>query len=420
MLDIKFIKENPELIKEAARKKHIVFDVDELLKVEEQRIELLQLVESHRAEQNQITEKISQTTGVAEKQKLIEEMRSFKEHMKGKEDELKKVMKQWQSLMLQVPNVPDMSVPEGKTDADNKEIRTWGEKPEFSFEPKDHITLMQNLDLVDFERGIKVAGFRGYFLKNDAVILQFAIKQYVLEEMIKKGFKPFVAPSLVRGENFLATGHFPAGKEDVYKTQDGLYLIGTSEVSMTGYHMNEILNEQELPKKYAAFSVCFRREAGSHGKDTKGIMRVHEFYKIEQFILCRASHEESVKLHEEITKNAEEILQSLGIPHRVVINCAGDISQGAVKTYDIESWIPSENKYRETHSSSYYHDFQARRAGTRYRDKNGDIRYVHSLNNTAIAIPRILIPIVENFQQEDGSIKIPEVLQSYMGKEIIK
>jgi len=420
MLDIKFIKENVELIKEAVQKKHLDFSVEELLKVEQTRTQLLSVVESHRAEHNKVNEQIAGVSDIKMREQLILEMRLLKEHLKENEEQLKKVMTEWQTLMLQVPNVPDISVPEGKNDQDNIEIRTWGEKPNFSFKPKDHIALLENLDLVDFERGTKVVGFRGYFLKGDLIKLQFALNQYVLDEITKKGFELFIAPSLVRGENFLATGHFPAGKEDVYKTQDDLYLTGTSEVSMMGFHSDEILKEEDLPKKYASFSACFRREAGNYGKDTKGLFRVHEFQKIEQFILCRASHEETVKLHEEITKNAEEILQSLNLAHRVVVNCAGDITQGAVKTYDIECWFPSEDKYRETHSSSYYHDFQSRRAKIRYKDVDGKIRYVHSLNNTAIAGPRILIPIIENNQQEDGSIKIPKVLQKYFGKEIIQ
>jgi len=238
--------------------------------------------------------------------------------------------------------------------------------------------------------------------------------------MVKKGYEPFSAPSLIRAENFVATGHFPKAREEVYKTQDDLYLAGTAEVPMTGFHMNETLKEDELPKKYVAFSPCFRREIGSHGKDVKGITRVHEFMKTEQFILCKADHEESVKFHEELTHNSEEIVKKLEIPHRIVVNATGDISHGAVKTYDIECWIPSEKKYRETHSSSYYHDFQARRAGIKYKGKDGKTQFVHSLNNTAIATPRILIAIVENNQNSDGSVNVPKALIPYVGKDVIK
>jgi len=226
--------------------------------------------------------------------------------------------------------------------------------------------------------------------------------------------------SLLRGENLYGTGHLPHGVEDIYKTQDDIYLSATAEIPLMGMYANEILDEKDLPKKFLAFSPCFRREAGAHGKDTTGIYRVHEFFKVEQLIFGRADHQDTVELHEELTKGAEEILQKLEIPYRVVINCGGDIGRAHVKTYDIEAWIPSENRYRESHSSSYYHDFQTRRLNIRYRDKDGSIRFVYSLNNTALATPRILISIIENNQQEDGSVKIPRVLEGYMGKKVIQ
>ncbi len=279
---------------------------------------------------------------------------------------------------------------------------------------------MESLGLVDLERGVKVAGFRGYFLKGDAALMSVALWQLAFEMWTKKGFIPLIAPSLVREEGLMGSGWFPQGKEEVYKTQDDLYLTGTAEVPVTAFHQEEILDEKELPKKYVAFSPCFRREAGSYGKDTKGIFRLHEFAKVEQVILCRADHEESVRWHEEITKNSEEIMQALGIPYRVVVNCGGDLKLANVKTYDIEAWIPSENRYRETHSSSYYHDFQTRRLDIRYRDGEGKVRFCHSLNNTAIATPRILISLLENNQQKDGTVKVPEILQKYLSKDKIQ
>ncbi len=236
---------------------------------------------------------------------------------------------------------------------------------------------------------------------------------------VKKGFVPLIAPSLIREENFKGTGWLPQGKEEIYKTQDDLYLAGTAEVPVMGLHQDEVLEAKELPKKYIAFSPCYRREAGSYGKDTKGIFRLHEFAKVEQVILCKADHEESVRWHEEITKNSEELLQAIGIPYRVVVNCGGDLKLANVKTYDIEAWIPSEKRYRETHSSSYFHDFQTRRLNIRYRDSEGKVRFCHSLNNTAIATPRILISLLENCQREDGAIAVPEVLQKYIGKAVI-
>jgi seryl-tRNA synthetase len=417
MLDIKFIRENRDLIKDAAKKKGSDFNVDTLLKTDDSRKTLISSVEAKRKEQNDFNDKISSASG-EEKEKMIIEMKGLKEKLQKEESKLKKIKQKWQELMLQVPNIPDMSVPEGKNEEDNVELRTWGEKPDFNFKPKSHIDLMTKLGMLDLERGVKVAGFRGYFLRGDGAKLNLAIENFVFDEIMKKGFELFLAPSLVLADNFLATGHFPHGKDEVYKTQDDLYLAGTGEVPMMGFHRDEIFDKKELPKKYVAFSPCFRREAGSYGKDTKGIKRLHEFRKIEQFILCEASHEESVKYHEELTKNAEDILQQLEIPYRVVINSTGDITQGTVKMYDLESWVPSEKVYVETHSSTYYHDFQARRANTKYKD--GKLKYVHSLNCTAIATPRILIPLIENNQQKDGSIKVPKVLQKYMGKEIIK
>jgi len=415
MLDIKFIRDNADLIKDGARKKHIAFDLDDLLKVDDRRRELLQSVEAKRAEQNEATQKIAQADGDT-RGALIAEMQTLKESMQKEEEELKEVMQEWRLLMLQVPNIPDMSVPEGEDDSSNEEVRKWGEIPKFSFKPKAHFDLMQELDMVDFERGAKVAGFRGYFMKNDGARLMWALERFVQDRfMNREGFEPLVVPSLVRREPFVGTGYLPQSEEDLYKTQDGDYLAGTAEVSGMGYYMDEVLDKKSLPIKFFAFSPCFRREAGSHGKDEKGVFRVHEFIKYEQVVLCEANHEESVKHHEALTKNSEELLQELNLPYHVVVNCGGDLGLGQVKKYDIEAWMPSEERYRETHSSSYFHDFQTRRLNIRYRDDDGTLRYVHSLNNTALAMPRLITQIVENNQQENGSVVIPEVLRSYMG-----
>ncbi len=419
MLDINFIRENKELIKQAAHKKHIKFNVDNLLDIDDIRRKLIGEVETLRAEQNVQTERISKMEDNEERQEMINEMKQLKDGLSKKELELKEAQKKWEALMLEVPNIPDHSVPEGESDLDNQEIRKWGELPEFDFEPKGHIELMKDLDLADFERGTKVSGFRGYFLKNEGALLTFAIWQFCFEEMVKAGFTPFLAPSMTREDSFRGTGWLPQGKDEVYHTQDDLYLAGTAEVPMMGYHSDEMLSEDELPKKYVPISPCFRREAGSHGKDTKGLYRLHEFMKVEQIVLCKADHMESVKWHEEITNNSEKIMRKLGIPFRVVVNCGGDLGQGQVKKYDIEAWIPSKEKYGETHSASYFHDFQTRRLNTRYKTKEGKIYFVHSLNNTVIATPRILISFIENYQKADGSIEVPEVLQKYIGKEVI-
>lgn len=418
MLDIKFIRENESLIREAARKKRLNFDLKELLEADDSRLKLLLEVEKMRAEQNKVSDEVVKAAG-ADRDKLISQMKVLKEDLKKKEEALKEAMKTWQALMLKVPNVPDMSVPEGESDADNKEVRTWGKVPKFEFAPKSHLEIMQDLDLADFERGTKVAGFRGYFLKNEGAELSFAIWQLALQMLVKDGFTPMLVPSLIRKESLYGTGYLPEGEEDLYHTQDGEYLSGTAEVATMGYLMDEIIDQAKLPTKFISFSPCFRREAGAHGKDVKGLFRVHEFFKMEQVILCEASHEESVKWHEYLTGNAEKLLQALELPHHVVINCGADLGLGQVKKYDIEVWHPSENRYRESHSSSYFHDFQTRRLNIRYRDQDGKMRFAHSLNNTLIATPRILIAILENFQNEDGSVRVPEALQKYLGKKVI-
>jgi len=412
MLDIKFIRENQELIKSAAKKKHIEFDVDKLIQVDDRRRKLLSSIETLRAEQNVASEKIA-AASQEERTTLINAVKSVKDLLEKEDVAFKEVMHEWQLLMVAVPNLPDMSVPEGASDADNQEVRVWGEKPVFNFEPKGHIELLENLDMIDLDRGTKVAGFRGYFLKGDAVLLMFAIWQFTLTELMNKGFVPLSVPSLLKKAPFIGTGYLPQGEEDLYRTQDTDYLAGTAEVATMAYFMDETIDLKSLPMKFISFSPCFRREAGSHGKDTKGLIRVHEFMKLEQVVLCEASHEQSVKLHEEVTANAEDIMKKIGLTHRVVVNCGGDLGLGQVKKYDIEAWVPTENSYRETHSASYFHDFQTRRLNIRYRD--GDkLKFAHSLNNTAIATPRVLVPIIEQFQQEDGSILIPEVLQPYM------
>jgi seryl-tRNA synthetase len=418
MLDIKFIRDNAELVQEGAKKKHIDFDVKKLIEVDDKRKSISLKLNLKRSEQNEASQKISQLDP-EEKKALIKEMRPLKEEMQKLEEELKEVMAEWQKLMVAVPNIPDVSVPEGDSDKDNKEIKIWGEIPKFNFSLKDHVELMTNLGMLDLDRGAKVAGFRGYFLTGDGARLQFALWQFVIDFFQKKTAKdnewiPMIVPSLIRREPFIGTGYLPQGEEDLYKTQDGEYLSGTAEVPMMSYFMDEVLDKKNLPKKMFGFSNAYRREAGAHGKDTKGILRVHEFFKFEQVVLCEANHETSVKYHEEIQANTEEITQALGLPYHVVINCAADLGLGQVKKYDIEVWLPSENTYRETGSASYFHDFQTRRLNIRYRDEDGKMKFAHSLNNTALS-GRPLIMIVENYQQADGSIIIPEVLRPYMG-----
>ena len=420
MLDIKFIRENKDFVKAGAKKKRLEFDADKLIEIDDKRREFMASIEKKRAEQNHVSQLISKSPD-AKRDSLIGEMKVVKDALQKEEEKLKEVVKEWQALMLAVPNIPDISVPEGESDTENIEVKSYGKQTYFPNPPKSHVDLMKSLDLADFEKGAEVAGFRGYYLKNDAVTLSFALWNFAYNFFIKeKGFTPMIAPSLVRKEALMGTGYLPQGKDDLYFTQDGDYLSGTAEVGTMAYFMDTILEKKSLPMKILAFSPCFRREAGSHGKDTKGIMRVHEFYKLEQAVLCEASHEMSVKFHEEINRNTEELMERLKLPYRTVVNCGGDLGLGQVKKYDIELWIPSEGKYREISSASYFHDFQARRLNIRYKDDAGKLRFVHSLNCTALPTPRILISIIENNQRPDGAINVPDVLEPYLGKKIIK
>jgi seryl-tRNA synthetase len=419
MLDIKFIRENLDIVKLAAKKKKITIDLDRLIVVDDNRREVMTVLETKRAEQNTVSTDIAQATDGAVRQQLITEMQALKTEIQADEEKLKPILEEWHTLMLQVPNVPDISVPDGESDADNQEVKTWGEKPNFGFVAKDHIEIMTKLKMVDFERGTKAHGFRGYYLLGDGARLSWAIWNYANDFWTKRGFEQLLGPTIVRKSNLYGTGHLPNDAEDVYHTQDGDYLIGTSEVSTMGFYADDVLDVSEFPIKHLAFSPCYRREAGSHGKDTKGLIRVHEFFKVEQVVLCEASHEASVRYHEEINRNTEEFIESLGIPYRTVLNCGADIGQGQVKKYDIELWVPLENTYREISSASYFHDFQTRRFNIRYKDAEGKMRYAHSLNCTAIPTPRILVSMIENFQLADGTVRVPEVLVPYFGKAVI-
>lgn len=421
MLDIKFIRENKDIVKEGAKKKHVEVDIDKLISLDDERLKELKEIEDLRSEVNKVSNDIARDQDPKLKIQLIEEMRGVKEDIKKKEEKLKKIIEEWQKLMLEVPNVPDISVIEGESEEDNQEIKKWGEETKFDFEPKDHLELMIKLKMVDFERGVKVHGFRGYYLIGDGVTLSFALWNYALEFFTKKNFNLVMPPAIVKKVNFFGTGHLPAGVDDLYLTQDGDGLIATAEIPLMAFHSGEILSEKDLPKKYLGFSPSFRREAGAYSKDVKGLIRVNEFFKFEQLILCEASHDTSVKFHEELNRNFEEFIESLNLPYRTISACGGDLGRGHVKMYDVEAWIPKEQKYRELGSASYFHDFQCRRCGIRYKDNNGKTKYAHSLNATAVATPRILVSLVENYQQADGSIKIPEVLKKYMGgREFIK
>jgi seryl-tRNA synthetase len=420
MLDIKFIKENPDIIKQAVEKKNLKLDVDQLLALEEKRRAAQASFEALRTEQNTLSDKIPQAADATERATLIENLKPLKEQVQQAEEAVREVMKEWQGMMLQVPNIPDMSAPVGPDETFSVVQKTWGEKPTFGFEPKDHIEIMTALDMVDFDRGVKVHGFRGYYLKGEGVRLCFAIWNYAMDFWSKKGFNPIMPPVITKREPLIGCGFIPQGEEDIYKNQDGTYLVGTSEVGLMGMYMDEVLPREQMPIKMLGFSPCYRLEVGSHTKDVKGLIRVHEFYKVEQVVLCEASHEESVKWHESMNSSTEEFIESFGIPYHTLNAATGDMGLSKVKMYDIELWVPKEETYREISSASYFHDFQTRRLGIRYKDDEGKLRYAHSLNCTAIPTPRILVSFVENFQQADGTIRIPEVLRPYMNnKEFI-
>jgi seryl-tRNA synthetase len=414
MLDIALIRNNPELIKDGIRKKRMDVDIDELLAVDEQVRELRTEVEKIRADRNRISKGIPKLRG-DEKNEAVAQVKSFKESLSTKEPGLRSLEDRFEQLMLLVPTPPDPAVPEGDSDDDNVEVRRFGEPPTFNFEPKDHLELGESLDIVDMPRAVKFAGARMYCLKNEGAMLEFAIFRFALDHLISKGFHPMIVPQLVRREALVGTGFFPVGEEDTFFVEkDDLYLIGTSEVSLVAYHMDEILNEKDLPKHYCGYSTCYRREAGSYGRDTRGFYRLHQFNKVEQVVICVNDPEVSRQEHQLILSNSEEIMQALGLPHRVALACGAEIGQGQVIKHEIETWMPSRGKYSETHSCSTLHEFQARRLKIRYRGKDGKTRYCHTLNNTAVASPRILIPLLENFQNEDGSVTVPEVLRPFM------
>jgi seryl-tRNA synthetase len=421
MIDIKFIRENPGLVMDGARRKRIPVDIDRLLEVDDERRALLQESETLKADKNRANQAIASLKG-PEKAEAISLMKCVSEKIKALEGRLEAVQEEFNTLMLRVPNPPDDEVPDGADDTENVEIRRWGEVPRFDFEPRDHVELGEMLDIIDIPRGVKLAGARTYFLKNEGVLLEYAVLMYALNRMVEKGFSPLISPHLVKDIAMIGTAYFPGGEEQAYACErDKLYLIGTSEVPVTSYHYDEILDERDLPLHYCGISPCYRREAGTYGKDTKGLYRIHQFQKIEQVVVCEADPDISASEHEYITANSEELVKSLGLSHRVVIVCAGDLGQPQKRKYDIECWMPSRNGYGETHSSSKFFEFQARRLKLRYRDPVGTVRFCHTLNNTYVATPRILIPLLECNQREDGSVVIPEVLRPYMGgMEIIE
>ena len=417
MLDLAFIRSHPDIVKEAARVKNNPIDIDYLLEVDRGVLELQRQVEDARAEQNRISKRIPEVArDKAQRDALIAEGKLLAEQIKALEPRLHELEEARQELLYLVPNIPDPSAPIGNDESDNVPIRYWGEQPTFDFEPLDHYALMQKLDVVDIERAVKIAGARSYALKGDAARLELALMNFAMDRIAHKGFMPLIVPAMAREFSFIGNGQFPKGRDQVYAIEDeDTFLVGTAEVSITGMYKDEILRYEDLPMKFVGFCPCFRKEAGTYGKDTRGVFRIHQFSKIEQYVICEADHEESVRWHEQLIRNAEELVQALELPYRVVNVSTGDMGDGKVGMYDLECWIPSEGRYRETHSCSYFHDWQARRVNIRYRDEDGKLKFVHTLNNTALASPRILLPLFEVHQQPDGSVRIPAALRPYMG-----
>lgn len=414
MLSLDYIRTNKEKIIEAAKNKNRHIDIDKIISLDDKRRKLIQKIQILREERNKAGK--SKPTP-----KIIKRGQEIKEDLKRIEKELLKIESQLDKLISFVPNVPLSEVPVGKDANANVEVKKWGKPKKFDFTPKSHIELGKSLDLIDAERGAKVSGFRGYFLKNQLAVLHFAILFYVFKKLVKKGYIPLIAPAIIKGFTLFGCGQFPWGEQDVYKLNDeDTYLAGTAEQPVTSYYSGEILNEKDLPKKYVAFSPCFRKEAGSYGKDTKGLYRLHEFWKVEQVIIAKNDLDEAKKLHEELQNNTEEIIEDLKIPYRRMLLATGDMGEPQIKKYDTEIWMPYRNNYGEIASNSIMGDFQTRRLKIKYRKKDGSTDYCFSLNDTAIPSPRILIAILENYQQKDGSVKIPEVLHSLVGFKIIK
>ena len=420
MLDLKFIRENTDLVKKGAKDKRFTVDIDLLLALDQELRPIKAHQEKLQAERNSISKDMPTAEASARetlKRRVGEikvELEDLTKQVKDREDKI-------YQLLLLIPQPASKDVPIGKDDSENLELRKVGNPPKFDFKALDHIELSQKLNLVDFERGTKIAGARSYVLTGDGALLEQAVLRFTYDFLVSRNYKPMSVPVLVTEKCMEGTGYFPIGRDQAYQIEkDQLALVGTAEVPLCSYFSDEVLDFKTLPQRVMALSGAFRREAGSYGKDTKGLYRVHQFQKIEQVIIAPASLELDQELHRELLKNAEDILQALELPYRVVYVCTGDLGQGQVRKHDIETWMPGRGNYGETHSCSSFYDFQARRLNIRYKDPEGQRMVAYTLNNTAIASPRILIPLLENHQTHDGRIRIPKVLRPYLnGREFI-
>ena len=420
MLDSKLIKENPKIIQDMLNSRNIEFDLDGLIDADRQRREFIQKTDELRKKKNQVALEISQKKKSGEDATtILDEMKNVSKELSSLESSQEEIEKKYSQLALTIPNLVHQSVPIGKDDSANKEIKKWGKIPTFDFKVNDHIDISEKLDLVDLERAAKVAGARFYFLKNDLVRLNQALIHYALDFLAEKNYSLVQPPYMINHQSMEGAVITDDFEEVIYKIEDeDLYMIGTSEHAMAAMHSDEIIEGKELPLRYAGVSPCFRKEAGAHGRDQKGIFRVHQFDKIEQFVFTRP--EDSWKEHERMLEIAEEFYQNLEIPYRVMLLSSGDMGKISAKTYDIEAWMAGQNAYREIVSCSNCLEFQARRLKIRYREKtNEETKYLNTLNSTLIATSRVLVSIMENFQNKDGHITIPGVLQKYMGQNTI-
>lgn len=446
MLDIKYIRDNVDLLRKAIIDKRVDLDLDALLDLDQQRRNLLQETESFQSTKKAFSKEMP-TLSETDKQAKLLEMQEMDKHHTEANEKLRTIEAEYNNMMLLVPNIPSPETPIGKDDSENVPWSYWSPElgqvdptdkdkinsipPKFDFEIKDHVTLGKELDLIDIERGTEVSGARGYFLKNELVLMHQGLMFYAMEKLRAKGFTIMQTPTLVREFALTGAGFFPTGRAETYQVANAAgmeseddkakqFLAGTSEPSLIGYYADQILEESQLPIQVSGVSACYRSEVGSYGKDTKGLYRVKEFLKVEQVVICKANITESENWLEKLRAISEEILQELKLPYRVLNICTGDMGAGKYKMYDIETWMPSRAGYGETHSDSSLTDWQARRLNIRYKDAEGKIQYAHTLNNTAVASPRILIALLENYQQADGSVKVPEVLQKYVGTDVIK
>lgn len=446
MLDIKYIRDNADAVKKAIADKNIDLDLDQILDLDVKRRNLLSEVEALQSTKNSFSKEIPTLSAVDKEAKLLE-MKELDSRQTELKESLRTIEDEFNRLLYLVPNIPSPESPVGKDDSANVPWSYWSPElghvdpkeadkveqvpTKLAFEPKDHVTLATELDLADFEQGTNVSGFRGYFLKNELVLMQYGLFAYAINKLREKGFTLMQTPTLVREFALLGSGHFPAGRGEVYQvanaagmeeesSKEKLFLAGTSEPSLIAYYADQILEAHQLPILVSGISPCYRSEVGSYGKDAKGLYRVKEFMKVEQVVICKADMMEGEKWHEALREISEQILQDLKLPYRVLNISTGDMGAGKYKMYDIETWMPARKGYGETHSDSFLTDWQARRLNIRYRDADGTIKMAFTLNNTAVASPRILIPILENYQQEDGSIKVPEILVPYVGTDVIK